>query len=167
MYLFELSLLVIGIGAAVFAIRSWRILGSPDSGHDKKQPRQEASAQSATENVGRSEMTKREEEIAALMLEADDFIRHSVLSTNGTDLANRLQMAAMDLGYNKATEFSPDIKALELRSAKVALLTFGRHSDAIKPFENCINYYNSFPYATIGEEYDAFKASLYRARDSA
>jgi hypothetical protein len=76
----------------------------------------------------------------------------------GGELAGRLRSKAMDLGSNKATEFSEVIQTLILSAAKVAVLTFGTASPEIAIYERDIYYYRAFPgsHAYV-DEYDAFK----------
>jgi hypothetical protein len=55
-----------------------------------------------------------------------DSLGSSALSKKGRDLARRLHSSAVDLGMDKATEFSPEIPALLLLAAKVAYVTFDK-----------------------------------------
>jgi hypothetical protein len=100
------------------------------------------------------------DEIKNLILEAEEFIRNPGGATNGADLARLLRSAAIGLGSNKATEFSPDNERLVLLAAKVALLTFGPHSSELQQFERDVYYYNAFPSVTIGSQYESFTSLL-------
>lgn len=96
-----------------------------------------------------------------LILEAEEFLRIPKGATDGAELASRLRSKAVDLQYNKATEFSPDIEKFILLAAKVALLTFGPRAAELAPYERDVYYYKAFaPLVPIIAEYDIFKGSL-------
>ena len=100
-----------------------------------------------------------------LLDEAEEFLLGAtgtpVQLTNGAELAARLRSKAIDLQYNKATEFSQDIELLIVAAAKVALVTFGAGTGELEPYERDVYYYRAFtPPAPIVAEYDAFKGSL-------
>ena len=81
--------------------------------------------------------------------------------TEGRTLAEKLREAAVDLSFNKATEFSPDIPVLHLLAAKVALCAFGKYSSRLDLFEKDIAYYKNFPSTkTFFDEYENFKGSF-------
>lgn len=97
-----------------------------------------------------------------LIVEAEEFLRtRRNNATNGGALANRLRSKAIDLQYNKATEFSPDIEKMILLAAKVALLTFGPRAAEVELYERDVYYYKAFtPPSPIVAEYDVFKGEL-------
>lgn len=88
---------------------------------------------------------------------ADSAVRIA-LRPKGQKLALRLRSAAVDLSYDKATEFSPDIQPLFLLAAKIAYLTFGARARELEPFEREISYYAKLtPPSPIVAAYEAFK----------
>jgi len=86
---------------------------------------------------------------------AEDFAN---LREQGQALAQRLRSAAIDLSYNKATEFSPLIPQYILMAAKVALLAHGAGAAGLRPYEQDVYYYDNFdPPSYIVGEYEDFK----------
>jgi hypothetical protein len=84
--------------------------------------------------------------------------RQNECKSFGAELAHRLRSKAMDLGSNKATEFSDHIQTLIMSAARVAVLTFGTDSPEITIYEQGVYYYRAFPGCrAYVEEYDAFK----------
>jgi len=80
--------------------------------------------------------------------------------TEGSSLAAKLREQAIDLSFNKATEFSADIPILHLLAAKVALCAFGKYSSRLDVFEKDIAYYKNFPTTQkFFDEYEHFKTS--------
>ena len=86
--------------------------------------------------------------------------RRNSCKASGADLARRMDSAAMDLSYNRATEFHDYIKTLIMLAAKVAVLTWGVASPEIAAYEQSVYYYRAFPAArAFVDEYDTFKRS--------
>jgi hypothetical protein len=152
--------MIIVVFIALAAFRWWKAFNSPDGERYLKRRMQGPFVPLTREEIASDEPMTLKDEITNLILEAEEFIRSPGGTTNGADLASRLRSGAIGLGSNKATEFSPDNQKLALLAAKVALLTFGRHSAKLEPFERDVYYYNAFPSVTIGSQYDAFKGSL-------
>lgn len=97
--------------------------------------------------------------------EADSQL-HGILRQKGRKLALELRSAAIALGMNKATEFSPDIPTLILLAAKVAWLSFDEGASEIEPFERDVNYYANFtPPHPIVADYAAFKKTPFERRE--
>lgn len=85
----------------------------------------------------------------------------SLLVLSGDELARRLRSKSLDLQYDRATEFSPNIKTLSMLAAKVAFLTYGPSSPDLRVYESDIYYYKNFPQChSFVEEYDEFKRSI-------
>lgn len=82
------------------------------------------------------------------------------MRAEGVDLANRLRHKAVDLAYDKATEFSPKIRLYLQLAAKVALLAYGPESKALEPFERDVRYYRNFASTqALVDEYERFRAA--------
>jgi hypothetical protein len=82
----------------------------------------------------------------------------AILREEGQALAQRLRSAAIDLSYNKATEFSPLIEEYILMAAKVAFLVYGAGAAGLEPYEQDVYYYKNFdPPSYIVGEYEDFK----------
>jgi hypothetical protein len=100
----------------------------------------------------------------SLLAEGDNFIRVAPTQgqesrRSGADLAARLRSKAIDLSYNKATEFSKDIPQLHLMAAKVAFIAFGPAAPELAQYEKDVFYYKNFnPPNPIVEQYEQFKA---------
>lgn len=82
------------------------------------------------------------------------------MKQEGADLASRLVHGAMDLGYSKATEFSPRIQRYQLLAAKVGLLVHWPDEQAFARYERGVFYYRSQESARgLVDEYTTFRSS--------
>jgi hypothetical protein len=76
----------------------------------------------------------------------------------GIKLAQKIRSKAIDLSFNKATEFSPNIEMYMLLSAKIAFLVLAENSENLQKYEKSVYYYKCFtPPSWIVAEYDNFK----------
>jgi hypothetical protein len=109
------------------------------------------------------------EELAEnLIAKADDFLANSSLSNfdsltkrAGADLAVHLRSMAIELSFNRQTEFSPDIPKLHLLAAKIAYLSLQGWSKEIEIYEKDVFYYRAFSSsASIVAEYESFKLAF-------
>jgi hypothetical protein len=116
--------------------------------------------------VGQGGVVSLEDECREFLSRATTNTVDAHLADQGRILADRLHLAATELGYNKATEFSPDIERFILLAAEVALLAYDPSAPELERFERDVFYYKSFqPPHRIVEEYIQFKA-LHRRRNS-
>ncbi len=80
------------------------------------------------------------------------------MADEGSVLKSLLTGLAMDLGHNKATEFSPRIKDCQLLAAKVALLIHWPDEEALTYAERAVFYYRSQESARwLVDDYVAFR----------